>query len=130
MRKNYNEVINNLKSEIINSIIEEFETYNKNEVEFYVDVDDEFREDEFTKLCFKMVFNDYEGSVVMPNKLIKNEDGEFIMIYEIGNEEGDIIGIFTAHLNDTDFYSVDNYSALLDILSNEDLKMTNKNNYD
>ena len=33
MRKKYNEVINNLKSEIINSVIEVFQSYNKNEID-------------------------------------------------------------------------------------------------
>jgi len=86
MKKNFNEVINNLKSEIYNSIIEEFETYNKNEVDLWrFDVDDEVRENEIINEWMKLTQTFFIGTNCIANKIYKmtKTNTSFIMKLKI-----------------------------------------------
>lgn len=130
MRKNFNEVINNLKCEIINSIIEEFETYNKNEIEFYVGIDDEKRMEEFSDLCAGLSFYNYDGTISLPKMLIKDDYGKLFILYEVEDNKGETMSKFVTPLNDTEHINVDEYNTLYNILLNEDLKKTNMNDKD
>ena len=128
MKKDFSNVIKNLKCEIINSIIEEFETYNKNEVEFYVGTDDEKRVEEFCDLCAGLTLNNYDGTTSLPKMLIKDDDDKLFILYEVEDNKGETMSKFVTPLDDTEHINVDEYNTLYNILMNEDLRKTNMNN--
>ena len=130
MKKDFSNVIKNLKCEIINSIIEEFETYNKNEIEFYVGTDDEKRVEGFCDLCAGLTLNNYDGTTSLPKMLIKDDDDKLFILYEVENNKGETMSKFVTPLDDTEHINVDEYNTLYNILMNEDLRKTNMNNND
>ena len=131
MKKNFNEVINNLKSEIYNSIIEEFETYNKNEVDLWrFDVDDEVRENEIVNEWTKLTENYFDGTTCIANKFCKNDKNQYVIYYEV--EDNDVNKLYEVEIDiaNHDNFSVDKYNALYNLLSDDDVKRANLNNND
>ena len=131
MRKKYNEVINILKSEIYNSIIEEFETYNKNEVDLWrFDVDDDVRENEIINEWTKLTQTLFIGTNCIANKIYKNDKNQYVVNYEVEDENGNEINTFEIDIANHDQFSVDMYNALYNLLSDDDVKKANMNNND
>lgn len=131
MKKNFNEVIKNLKCEIINSIIEEFETYNKNEVDLWrFDVDDEVRENEIINEWSKLTQNYFDGTTCIANKFYKNDKNQYVIYYEVENENGDEINTVEIDIANYDYISADVYCTLYNLLSDDDVKKANMNNKD
>ena len=131
MKKNFNEVINNLKSEIYNSIIEEFETYNKNEVDLWLfDVDDEVRENEIINEWMKLTQTFFIGTNCIANKVYKNDKNQYIIYYEVEDNDANKLYEVEIDIANHDNFSVDKYNALYNLLSDDDVKRANLNNKD
>ena len=131
MKKNFNEVINNLKSEIYNSIIEEFETYNKNEVDLWrFDVDDEVRENEIINEWMKLTQTFFIGTNRIANKIYKNDKNQYIIYYEVEDSDANKLYEVEIDIANHDNFSVDKYNALYNLLSDDDVKRANLNNND
>ncbi len=131
MKKDFSNVINNLKSEIYNSIIEEFETYNKNEVDLWrFDVDDEVRENEIVNEWTKLTENYFDGTTCIANKFCKNDKNQYVIYYEVEDENGNEINTVEIDIANYDYISVDVYCALYNLLSDDDVKKANMNSID
>ena len=131
MRKKYNEVINNLKSEIYNSIIEEFETYNKNEIDLYLfgDNDNEHENELFNEWTKLSLTNYFDGTICIATKIYQNDNNRLMILYE--DEENKQTKIeFEIDIANHDHFSVDMYNALYNLLSDDDVKKANMNNND
>ena len=131
MSKNYIEVINNLKYEIINSIIEEFETYNKNEIYLWrFDVDDDECECAIIDEWSKLTLNYFDGTTCIANKFYKNDNNKYVIYYEVEDNNGNEMTQFEVDIEDIDLMSVDMYNALYNSISNIDVKKANLDNND
>ena len=131
MKKDFSNVIKNLKCEIINSIIEEFETYNKNEVDLWrFDVDDEVRENEIVNEWMKLTQTFFIGTNCIANKIYKNDKNQYIIYYEVEDSDANKLYEVKIDIANHDNFSVDKYNALYNLLSDDNVKMANLNNND
>ena len=131
MKKDFSNVIKNLKCEIINSIIEEFETYNKNEVDLWrFDVDDEVRENEIVNEWMKLTQTFFIGTNCIANKIYKNDKNQYIIYYEVEDNDANKLYEVEIDIANHDHFSVDMYNALYNLLSDDDVKKANMNNND
>ena len=131
MKKDFSNVIKNLKFEIINSIIEEFETYNKNEVDLWLfDVDDEVRENEIINEWMKLTQTFFIGTNCIANKIYKNDKNQYIIYYEVEDSDANKLYEVEIDIANHDNFSVDKYNALYNLLSDDDVKKANMNNND
>ena len=126
MKKDFSNVIKNLKCEIINSIIEEFETYNKNEVDLWLfDVDDEVRENEIINEWMKLTQTFFIGTNCIANKIYKNDKNQYIIYYEVEDNDANKLYEVEIDIANHDNFSVDKYNALYNLLSDDDVKKAN-----
>lgn len=131
MRKKYNEVINNLKSEIINSVIEVFQSYNKNEIDLclFGDNDNEHENELFNEWAKLSLTNFFDGTICIATKLYQNDNNRLMILYE-DEENKQTKNEFEIDIANHDHFSVDMYNALYNLLSDDDVKKANMNNND
>ena len=136
MKKNFNEVINNLKSEIMNSIDVEFAKYNKEKIYLNIPISNDNDEGISEYLCeLTKTGNDCQFIPKYIEKVnVENSEYNYCIIYDrviwdnnfencIKNGEHTFyIGMF--HV----LSSIDVYNAIYNLLINEHVKQYNSNN--